>query len=224
MTLVGSHEGEREGGLVLPHLLGRHSLAGKRAAHDAVHHVIRGRREVEGIGAMVRKAAAHLVEVLHASLGRRLEALPVTDRGTRGLGELGDVGREAGSVDAHEAVRTERRQHAEAVQPLLGGKALVVGQVARRVIRGADALHVELLDEAPGVELGRGEQRVGAVPDLLRVGACDLQVDAKDAAELQVAPLVDGIAGCLLKGVNKRQVLGVVVVAADDGLRRAVGT
>ena len=173
---------------------------------------------------MVCQAAAHLVEVVDAGLGRGLEALPVAHGSTGNLGELGDVASEARGVDAHEAVRAERRQHAEAVLLLLGGKALVVGQVARRVIRGADALHVELADEALGVELGRGEQGVGAVPNLLGIGACDLQVDAEDAAELQVTPLVDGIAGRLLEGVNKRQVLGVVVVAADDGLRRAVGT
>ena len=171
---------------------------------------------------MVGQAAADLVEVVEALARGGLQGLPVGDLGARDLRELVAVVGEARGADVHEAVGAEGRQDLEAVVGLLGGEELVVGEVARRVVGRADALHVHALDEALGGEVRRGQKRVGALPDLLGVLAADGEVDAKEAAELQVAPVVDRVADGALDSVDEGQVLGVVVVAADHGLGRAV--
>ncbi len=171
---------------------------------------------------MVGQAPAGLVEERYPLSCGLFEGRPIDDLDPGDVGELIDVLHEARAVDPHEAVGAERRQDLEAVLALLGRKQLVIGQVAHGVVRGAHTGHVHALDESLGGKLRRGEKRVGPLPDGLGVLAADGEVDVEEAAQLQVAPLVDGVAHRALHGVNEGQVLGVIVVAANHGLGRAV--
>ena len=132
------------------------------------------------------------------------------------------VARKTGGVYVHEAVRAKGGQHREAVLLFLVRQQLVVGKVARRVVRGAQSAHAAALDKAARAEVRRGQLGVGPIPDLLRVGAADAKVYVEEAAQLQMAPLVDGVAYRALDGVDESQELRVAIVPAYHVLRRAV--
>lgn len=70
----------------------------------------------------------------------------------------------------------------------------MIGQVVGGVIGGADGLHLEAIEDAPGAQTIRGELFVGACPDALRVGGIKQFVDAEVALQLKVGPMIERVA------------------------------
>ncbi len=224
VLLVLAHEEERHGRLVLADLLGRDILAGETLGNDRGGLILGRRVEEELVGAVVRQASTHTVEVVDA-LGRSgLEGLVVFDIDAGNIAQgLGVVG-EGRQVDAEQIVGTEGGQDLEAVLLLLGGQELMPLKVARGVVSRADALDVELLDQTLGRELRFGDLLVGSIPNGLGVLLVEGEIDAEDATELGMAPLEDGVAGRGLDGLHELEVLGIrIAVAGDVLLIGAVG-
>lgn len=74
------------------------------------------------------------------------------------------------------------------------GNARVIPQIIRGIIRGADDLDFELVQDAVGAQGRRGEAGVGAIPDFLCRVFIEQIVDAEVTFQLQMRPVIKGIA------------------------------
>ncbi len=192
-------------------------LARQAASHDVFELFRRRGHEAHHIGAVVRETTAHAVEVVHARGSGGDEAGVAVRIDAGNLGDAVAVIGEIRTVDAHEAVGAVGGQHLEAKIFDLG-ELLVVGEVVRRVIRGAERLHAGILDDLARTEIVRGDALVRAVPNALGILLANDVVDAEEAAQLQVAPLEDGVAGRLLDGLHEGAELLVIVAVARNEL------
>ena len=132
---------------------------------------------------------------------------------------------ENGIVDVDGLIGTEGRSHGE----LDGGiflDLLVPVQVIDGVIGGADKGHVALLDQAADGQLGVVLQLVVAqVPHFLSGVAVQHAVVAEENVQLQIGPVVHGVANGHGQSLGKLlEALAVGLVAGDVLLGHAVGT
>ncbi len=143
--------------------------------------------------AVVRQASAERVEKRVALVERREQRRQVADRRLGARRQLFAPGVEnLRRGDGHELVRAVGGIDA-GLQPRLRDGDVVLERV-RRIVGGAD--HGDLVggEDAVGGEGRRGQFRVGELPDLGRVGLVDGQVDAEETAQLEMRPVVEGVA------------------------------
>ena len=99
------------------------------------------------------------------------------------------------------------------------GKLLVPFQRIRRIVGGADDLDVRALNQAPGGELGPGQLLVAQLPDGLGGLAVQRALIAEIVAQLQVAPVIQGVADRQRQGLGPGlELLAVGGVAGDLAL------
>ena len=73
-------------------------------------------------------------------------------------------------------------------------KCPVMFEVVHRIIRGADDLDLHFFQDALGRERGRGEFFIRLLPDFFRRGFAEQVGDAEITLQLQVRPMIQGIA------------------------------
>ena len=185
----------------------RHSLIERRLS------VADGEGDV--FHSVVGKTAAVVVEVMDSvnyPLGELLvggDAYRV-DVGDEGL--LADIGRLVGTEGGKD----------------LGGEVLESGVVLegiRRIVGGADDLYVRSLDEIFSGEFLLGEALVHLVPDPLTAVLVESLVYIEVSLELEVSPVIEGVADKVGHGLSEgEELLVLVAVTGDELLLDAVGT
>ena len=165
---------------------------------------------------MIRDAAAPVVEILRAQ-GKGGEHVPGgSDLHAAHVGKQGDVVLKAFQIDLYGLIRAESGQHLYGERSVLG-EFFVIYQRIGGVVGGAHYPHVKTLYELAGQEVRGGQQLVAAVVDLPGGGLVKYGVDAEHTLELQVRPVVKGVAygqGNAL-GVQA-ELFKIVAVAADE--------
>ena len=225
-TMVLLAQMDQDVGLVLLSLFHGAALALHHLLVDGVHLVLGGLTVGNVVQTMVGSAAAHLSKELDAlgqGIGHAVDAgqLFLAHNGS----QLSHVLSKAGLVDVDGLIRTEGGSHSE----LDGGiffDLLVPVQVVDGVIGGADEGHVALLDQAADGQLGIVLQLVVAqVPHFLSGVAVQHAVVAKENVQLQIGPVVHGVADGHGQSLGKLlEALAVGLITGDVLLGHAVGT
>ena len=215
--LVLGGEEQQAGGLVLVDLLTGQGLAGSLPGEDGLHLGI-GRRLVHDVvQAMVGQAAVVGMEELHPLGQGFLHVGEGLDLYAGGGSQLADVFHELGLFDVHGLVGTPGGPHV-GLEGLVGQQLLMVFQVVDGIVRGADGLHVAHFDQAAhgvprGLQLG-----VGQVPHLVG-GLCGQRaLIAEEPLQLQVRPVVQGVADGLADHLGPLAEFLVVAGVAGDVL------
>ena len=99
-------------------------------------------------------------------------------------------------------------------------------EVVGGVVGGAHHLDIELLDEGLATELGGSQLGVALLENLTCGGRAKQFVNAKDAAQLQVGPVVQGVPHSIGNGLGPflEGLPGAVLAAGEVILANAVGT
>ena len=144
---------------------------------------------------MVAGPAAQLFEVLQPLGQGGAHVLHAVQAGlAHAGGQLAHVLGEAGLVDVDRLVGAEGGAHLH-LDGGIGGDLLVPLQGVDGIVGGADHGHVGLLDDAPDGEIGVVAQLlVAEVPALLGGLRGEGLVVAEELPQLQVAPVVHGVA------------------------------
>ena len=187
------HEGE-EAVLILAHFVGRQLLAPHGFLEDGLYLRVGVLLVVELFDAVVAELASAGGEEVVALLQGVDHVGKAADGDAADLLELPDVVGKAGLLDVHGLVGAPGGNHDGVVGGLVGGVLDVAVQVVDGVVGGAHALHVVVLHEAASGELGEPELLVALVEDF----ACGLRreelLDAEGGLQLQVGPVVEGVA------------------------------
>ena len=216
---------DQDGGLVLLGLLGGDGFAGHGLLVDGVHFLDGSFTVGHVVQAVVRSAAAHLDKELQP-LGQGVHH--AVDAGqlllAHARGQFAHVLHKAGLVDVDGLVGAEGGSDGE----LDGGVVLdllMPLQAVDGVVGGADESDVGLLDQAADGQLGVVLQLfVAEVPDLLGGVAVQDAVVAKVGVQLQVGPVVHGVADGHGQGLGKfLEALAVGLGAGDVLFGHAVG-
>ena len=212
-----------ERGLVLEHVLLAELLARDAHGEDVLDLLVGGGHVDDVVERVVGGTASHLVEEVEALRERGLEVGEARDLAPADLGEVRHVLGEAVLLDGERLVRAHGRDHLEA-EGLVGGEEPVPLEAVGRVVGRADQAHVGAAHEVAAGEVVLGELGVGEVPDLLGRLAVEHALIAEEAPELEVAPLVDGVADAALEGLRPLlELLARRGVAGDEALVDAVG-
>ena len=173
---------------------------------------------------MVGGAAAQLVSNVVALGDGRLHALKVADLNAGNLGKmLAVVGELLAALDTQGGIGAHGGNDLN-VKTVVGGNLLVPLKAVGGVVGSADHADVGLLDQVAAGKAGLGELSVGKVPDLLGGLAVEDALVAKEALELQVAPLKDRVAHATAQGLSPLlELLASRGVASDKTLVDAVG-
>ena len=148
---------------------------------------------VESVHAVVGEPAAHRMEEIVALLQGLAEVGVGVDPDAGGLAEPVDIVLVFGGVlDGHGLVGAPGGK--DAGPEGVVGDHLVPVQVVGGVVRRADDVDVELADEGLAAEFGRGELGVALLEDLAGRGGRQELVDAEDALQLQMRPVVERVA------------------------------
>ena len=141
-------------------------------------------------------------------LQRPHQVADVRERHVPALAQTSHIVRPVRLEDVHRAVRAERRMNpssqARRLQPTM------VLQAVHGVVRRAHRLDVEVLDEALLAHVRLRQPLPGAPPDVGRRVGRDQLVDAENALQVQMDPLVGGVAGDLLERRRHRHPLLLV--------------
>ena len=217
---------DQDVGLVLLSLFSGHSLTGHCLLVDGVDLFLGGLTVGHVVQAVVRCAAAHLgkeLDALGQSVGDAVDALQLFL--ANDLSQLAHVLHEAGLLDVDGLVGAERGSNGE-----LDGRIfldlLVPCQIIDGVVSGADESNIGLLDQAADSHAVVVLQLVVAqVPDFLSGVAVQHTLIAEELAQLQVAPVVHGVANAHGQSLGKLlETLAVGLGAGDVLLGHAVGT
>ena len=143
---------------------------------------------------------------------------------TGNRGELGQIIRPGFLFQIHGLIRTPGGQHRDG-EGLVRVQLLMILQGVHGIIGGADGVHIAHENEATAAEALAVELFPGQVPDLLGGVLIQDALIAEEAAELQMAPVVDGVADGLAQHLGKLQELIMVggLLAGDVFLRHAGG-
>ena len=135
----------------------------------------------------------------------------------------GHVFRKAGAVHVHGLVGAEGGQH-PGLEGSIRRDFVVPFQGIHRVVGGADELHVEFFNESPGPEFILRQQGVALFPDFGSGLFGKGRIDAEDPLELQMGPVVQGIAHHIGHGFGiGHELLFVAALAADELIVNAEG-
>ena len=147
---------------------------------------------IESLETVVGELAAHEGEEVVTDLEGLDEVCVGVDFAVCGLSKLLEVFLVGlGILDSHGFVRAPCRNDfgAEGVLQDL----LVIAEVVGRVVGGAHGLYVELADEGLAAEFFRRKLRVAFVKDLTCSCRAKKLVDAENAAQLKVCPVVERV-------------------------------
>ncbi len=224
-SAVGVHHGQvvEQGRLEFPRVQRGQRLAHAGVEEDAVDLLRRVRLRVERVQAVIREHAAMRLEKSVPLDERLQQPLVVEDRHVRGGLEPGHVGVESlGLVDGQRLVGPPRGEDAEG--EAFVGDLDVEAEVVGGVVGRADGLHVHFPQQRLDPEVLLVEQGAAVVVNL--PGRLDRQefFHAKDPVQLQVRPVVEGVA----HGVGQclrpfQEFLVGRHLARDEGLVHAVG-
>ena len=222
--LVLMRHKEHEGGLEHGLLTFAHGFAGKAAAEDGLH-LILGRRGVHHvIERVVAQAAAVLGKVIHPLAQRFLEAGEAVDGHARRRGELGQVVGVVRLFQVHGLVGPPGGQNG-GVEGIVLGQLLMPFQGVDGIVRGADDLHIAHGDQAAHAVTGALQLLVAQVPYLVGGAGAQGALIAEEAAQLQMAPVVQRVADALADDLGPFDELFVVAgFLAGDVLFRHAGT
>ena len=134
-----------------------------------------------------------------------------------GGSQLADVVHELGLFDVHGLVGTPGGPHV-GLEGLVAQQLLVILQVVDGIVGGADGLHVAHFDQAAhgvprGLQLG-----VGQVPHLVGSLGGQRALIAEEPLQLQVRPVVQGVADALADHLGPLAELLIVAGVAGDVL------
>ena len=225
-TMVLLAQMDQDVGLVLFGLFCGAALALHHLLVDGVHLVLACLTVGHIVQTVVGSAAAHLgkeLDALGQGIGHAVDAgqLFLAHNG----GKLCHIIGKAGLVDVEGLIRAEGGSHGE----LDGGiflDLLVPVQIIDGVISGADEGHVALLDQAADGQLGVVLQLVVAqVPHFLSGVAVQHAVVAEEDVQLQIGPVVHGVADGHGQSLGKLlEALAVGLITGNVLLGHAVGT
>ena len=180
------------------------------------------RGKVGGLQALVGDEAAPLLEI-GGPLGQRL--LQVAQGGDFLAGDLPQADHpvpEARLLRVQGGLRPEGGQHLHR-EAAVSGQGGVVLQGVRRVVGGAQGLHVALANEPPGGEALLPQFGVAGLPNGGGALFAEEFLHAEVVFQLHVGPGVQGVAHALLHGAGPGQKLLVgVPVPGDELLGHAV--
>ena len=224
-TVVGPAQAEQEGGLIALGLLHGEGLAGHGLAEGGVSLFHGAGAEGHVVQAVVAGPAAHFGEELQP-LHQGVADLPGGGESllAHAGGQLGHVAGEAGLLDVDGPVGAEGGADLEGDGGVVGDLLMPL-QGVDGVVGGADEGHVGLADEAADGEVGVVAQLLaGHVPDLLHGLGGEVALIAEELPQLQVAPVVHGVADGHLHGLGELlQPLQAGLGAGDIVLADAVG-
>ena len=217
---------DQDVGLVLLSLLSGHSLTSHSLLVDGVDLLLGGLTVGHIVQAVVRCAAAHFgkeLDALGQSVGDAVDALQLFL--ANDLSQLAHVLHEAGLLDVDGLVGAEGGSNGE-----LDGRIfldlLVPCQIIDGVVGGADESNIGLLNQAADSHAVVVLQLVVAqIPDFLSGVAVQHTLIAEVLAQLQVAPVVHGVANAHGQSLSKLlETLAVGLGAGNVLLGYAVGT
>ena len=222
LVLAGhiGHKGELEPVFVLR----GGDFSGQAGLEDGLHLVVRRGGVHHVVQRVVAQHALVLGEVGHALFQRFPEGGKAVDIDAGDLGELGDVVQVRVLLQVHRLVGTPGGQHGS-LEGGVGGQLLVPLQGIHRVVGGADGLDIGHVDEAAHAVARLVQLLLGQLPDLLGGVLVQDALVAEEAAQLQVAPVVQRVADGLSKHLGPLHELLLVagLVAGDVLLRDARG-
>ena len=218
------------------------ALAGLGPGEDVVQLLLGGLHAEAVVQSVVGDPAVVVVEVADPVNEGLAHILHGVDGEANHLFQLGNVSGEGGLVRPHGLVGPEGRQH-HGGSGGVGSQLFMPAQIVHGIVGGADELDAGLADDAPDGHIRLGQDGVALLVDFHGVVTVQGLGDAEVALQLQVGPVVQGVAnqvghglGPLLKffgggGVAGDVVLGhaagahgppLVVVAAQPDLRNGV--
>jgi len=183
---------QEQGRFILPQFLLRHTLSRQALFQDPVQLCLPSRAEADIVQPVVGQRAAVGVKEVQPLLQGVQKALPAADLHSRGGGEPLYVFGEVLLLQVHRPVRSECREDL-CLQRRVVGEPLMPFQRVRRVVGGTDQGHVGLFQDVPHVH-PFPDGRLTVVPDLFGVGSGEVPVIAEISLELQMAPVIEGIA------------------------------
>ena len=207
-------QGEQQRGLELLFLQGCRQLAGQPPPEDGLHLCRLGRGIGHALHPVVRDPAAERDkegQPLFENLGKL--------RKTRDPAQALQIRRIVCLLNAQRLVRAEAGQdlHAEG---LVFGDFFVPFQAVCRVVRGAEGLYPGVHDQGPCGQ--RFQLFVAELPDLLGRFAVQGALITEIAAQLQMAPVIEGISDGKAQGLRPfLELLPIVGVPGDEALVHA---
>ncbi len=174
-------------------LFHRDALAPQGLFQDGVHLLPACASEGHVVQAVVGGPAARLVKGLHPLLQRPLQAVQIRDLHPGAAAQLGQEVRPARLFQVQRLVRPEGGGHHRGDGRILRD-ALVPRQIGRGVVGGAHHGHVALAEDAPDAHIRLCQLFDAQIPDPLGGVAVEHALIAEVGAQLQVAPVVHGVA------------------------------
>ena len=182
-----------EGGLVGQFFLPRNLLPAQPLGKDGLHGFFIGRDVHHVLQGMVGQAAAILMEIRHAGTQGFLHVRKGGNRLPGYLSQPGQVIHPPGSLDIHGLVRPPGRQYRYGERSVIS-QLLMIFQGIYRIIRGANQRYMAAEDQVAHTHVFFPELGIAQLPHFLRGFAVENALIAKEALQLQVAPMVQGVA------------------------------
>lgn len=142
---------------------------------------------------MVGHLAAVGGEVIHTLVQGVTQRAEATDGDVRRRLQLPQIVIEAGRIDGEGLVRPPARQHLD-IEAMIVGDRPMVAQIVNRIVGGTDHFHVHLPHDAARAKLILRQQRIAALPDLIRRARRQQRSsDAERPAQLQMRPVIERV-------------------------------
>ena len=146
-----------------------------------------------GIQRVIGQARAVRVEEIQTGFQRLHHAFQIQAVDAGNAGQAVHVIHKAAALDVEHLVRAPGRIDLEIAGGVLLDQGVML-QIVHRVVGGADDLHAEFLDQAAAAVFLRRQQRVRAVPDILRRLFAQRLIYVKISLKLEVSPVIERIA------------------------------
>ncbi len=180
------------------------------------------RRRETVVEPVIGEAAAEGVEKLVALAQRVEEASEISNVDIRSRREFRDPTGEFRSADRKSLVGPEGGKHAG--RQLRFRDCTMMTEIVGRIIGGADDFDVKFLKDALRGEIV-GEKGVGALPDGRRGGFVEQVGDSEIALQLEMSPMIKGIAQGVGNGAGPSQEFFVRGgITGDVSFGDAIGT
>ena len=200
--------------LILPHLLFRHGFSRQAAPDHAIQFLRAGRGVPQVVQAVVGHLAAVLCEEVHPVIQGGQQAPPSVDVHPCGGGEPGQIVWEVLLFHVNRLVRPECGEHF-GFQGMVGSQPLVPFQGVRRIISGAQKGHIGFTQDLTHTQ-APADDGAAVLPHLAGVGRRQVSRVTEVAPQLQMAPVVQGIAHRLLHGAGPSLKLLIIPGIAGD--------
>ena len=183
-------------------LLLRHRRPGQCLGKDSLHLLRCSGGVGRHIKGLVRHPAAHRMEVFCPTAQGGDHIVHRMNFHTRCGSQSVHIVRKVRCLNMQCLIRAESGQHL-AVKVRQGRDLLVIRQVVRRVVGGAQHFDLALFNQCAGAKIPGSDGRIGAVVDVICRGGRQRGINAKIHLQFHMRPVIQRVADGVLQGVGK---------------------